>query len=67
MNQTELAKTLGVSKAYVSMIMNGKKKPSKRMVSILQALKVNQPEVKIEAKNEFLSLACLPIPALPRK
>jgi transcriptional regulator with XRE-family HTH domain len=66
MNQTELAKALGVSKAYVSMIVSGKKKPSKRMISILEALKVNQPEVKIEARNELLRLACLPIPALPQ-
>jgi transcriptional regulator with XRE-family HTH domain len=65
MKQTELAKALGVSKAYVSMIMSGKKKPSKRMVSTLQALRVNQEPVNFEAKEKFLSLACLPNSSTP--
>ena len=37
----EIAKQLGCSKAYVSMVMSGKKKPSKRMAAMLK--KVNSP------------------------
>ena len=36
MNQAELARDLGVSRAYVSMILSGKKKPSKRVAEKLR-------------------------------
>ena len=41
MKQVEIAKTLGVSKAYVTMLMNGKRKPSKQIVNKLKLMDVN--------------------------
>ena len=38
MTQTELAKELNVSKAYISMVLSGKKKPSKRVAERLTEL-----------------------------
>jgi transcriptional regulator with XRE-family HTH domain len=35
MKQAELARELGVSKAYISMVLRGKKKPSKRIAEKL--------------------------------
>ncbi|MFC1918606.1 helix-turn-helix domain-containing protein [Chloroflexota bacterium] len=64
--KAELARQLGVSKAYISMIMSGKKKPSKRIMSSLNRLRVNQQTVNFEARNPILSHARLPIPTLPR-
>ena len=62
MKQTEIAQRLGVSKAYISMVMSGKKQPSQRVAEELTKLGiVNQ----FEAKNEILSHARLPIPTLP--
>jgi transcriptional regulator with XRE-family HTH domain len=66
MKQVELAQRLGVSKAYVSMVMSGKKKPSERIVSRLGRLGVNLEMVNFEAKKSILSHARLPIPTLPR-
>jgi transcriptional regulator with XRE-family HTH domain len=59
MTQTELAKELNVSKAYISMVLSGKKKPSKRITERLTNL------VNSEAKNPILSHARLPVPTLP--
>ncbi|MFC2017573.1 helix-turn-helix domain-containing protein [Chloroflexota bacterium] len=67
MKQVELAKQLGVSKAYISMVMSGKKKPSKRVTSSLNRLGVNHETVNFEANNPILSHARLPIPTLPLK
>ena len=61
MKQCEIAKELGVSKAYISMVMSGRKKPSHRVAEELTKLGVN-----FEAKNEILSHARLPIPTLPQ-
>ena len=61
MKQTEIAQRLGVSRAYISMVTHGKKKPSKRVAEELTKLGVN-----FEAKNEILSHARLPIPTLPQ-
>ena len=52
-NQTELAKRFGVSKAYISMIMSGKKKPSKRIEKEL----VNFQRVNFRYENNLLSHA----------
>ena len=65
MKQIELAQQLGVSKAYISMVMSGKKKPSKRITSSLNRLGVNQETVNFEAKKSILSHARLPVPTLP--
>ena len=61
LNQTQVARELGVSKAYISMVMSGKKKPSGRVEEELTRLGVN-----FEADSSILSHARLPIPTLPR-
>ena len=66
MKQVELAQQLGVSKSYISMVMSGKKKPSKRILSRLKKLGVNYETVNSEAEKSILSHARLPVPALPR-
>jgi len=66
MKQVELAQKLGVSKAYISMLISGKKKPSKRIISSLNKLGVNHESVNFEAEESILNHARLPIPTLPR-
>jgi transcriptional regulator with XRE-family HTH domain len=63
MTHSELADKLNVSESYVSQMLSGKKKASKRVLGEL--VKFN--EAKSEADNLILSLARLPIPTLPRK
>ncbi len=67
MKQVELAESLGVSKAYISMVLSGKKQPSKRVADRLRELGVNQKVNQIEAKSSILSHARLPIPTLPHE
>ena len=67
MKQVELAQQLGVSKAYISMVMSGKKKPGKYIAEGLNRLGVNHETVNFEAKKSILSHARLPVPTLPRK
>jgi transcriptional regulator with XRE-family HTH domain len=45
MTQSELAKQLGVSKSYVSMLMSGQRKPSKRVAEKLK-------QVNLTVNNE---------------
>jgi len=67
MKQCEIAKELGVSKAYISMVMRGKKKPSKQITTRLNTMGIEVNSlVNFEAKNEILSHARLPIPTLPQ-
>jgi len=66
MKQVELAQRLGVSKAYISMVLSGKKKPSKQVAAKLRRLGVNLEAVDFEARTPILSHARLPIPTLPR-
>jgi len=67
MRQVELANRLGVSKAYISMVLSGKKQPSKQMASRLKRMGIEVNSlVNSEAKNQILSHARLPIPTLPR-
>jgi transcriptional regulator with XRE-family HTH domain len=63
MKQVELANRLGVSKAYISMVLSGKKKPSRLIAMRLERMGI---EVNFEARNQILSHARLPIPTLPR-
>jgi len=66
MKQVELANRLGVSKAYVSMIISGKKKPSKQVVTRLKRMGIEvNSGVNFEAKSPILNHARLPIPTLP--
>ena len=66
MKQVELAQRLGVSRAYISMVMSGKKQPSKHIAEGLNRLGVNHEKVNFEAKKSILSHARLPVPALPQ-
>jgi len=43
--KAELARQLGVSRAYITMIANGKRKPSQDIVNRLQGLGVNKLNV----------------------
>ena len=45
MTQSELAKQLGVSKSYVSMLLSGQRKPSKRVAEKLK-------QVNLTVNNE---------------
>jgi len=65
MKQVELAQRLGVSKAYISMVLSGKKKPSKQLAARLRRLGVNLETFNFEARNPILSHARLPVPTLP--
>ena len=67
MKQVELANKLGVSKAYISMVLSGKKQPSKQMTAKLQRMGIQVNSlVNSEARNQILSHARLPIPTLPQ-
>ena len=59
MNQVELSKELGVSKAYISMVLSGKKKPSKRVAERLTEL-VNSED--FQSYLAILSPSRLPVP-----
>jgi len=63
MKQVELAQQLGVSKAYISMVLSGKKKPSKRVAERLREVNFS---VNFEPREPILSHARLPVPALPQ-
>ena len=66
MKQVELAQRLGVSKAYISMVLSGKKKPSKQIATRLKRMSIEvNSQVNFEAGNGILSHARLPIPTLP--
>ena len=63
MKQAELAQQLGVSKAYISMVMSGKRKASKRVAEKLK--EVNLVVNSVSAAG-ILNHARLPIPTLPQ-
>jgi len=66
MKQVELAQRLGVSKAYISMVLSGKKKPSKELATRLKRMGIEVNSlVNFEARNPILSHARLPVPTLP--
>ena len=48
MRQIDIARNLGVSRAYVSMVMSGKKRPSKRMA---RKLKQVNKSVNVESTD----------------
>lgn len=65
MKQVELAKQVGVSRAYISMVMSGKKKPGKDVVNKLSRLGVNLEMVNFERNKAILSHARLPFRHIP--
>ena len=66
MKQIELADRLGVSKAYVSMVLSGKRKPSKKLSTRLKMMGIEvNSQVNFEVKTPILSHARLPVPTLP--
>ena len=46
MSKSELAAELGVSRAYISMIASGKRKPSQEFVNKLERVAVNELNVE---------------------
>jgi DNA-binding XRE family transcriptional regulator len=52
MTQVEIAKELGVSRTYVTMLMNGKRKPSKAIVNKMKLMDVNIPKLNINGVQE---------------
>ena len=50
MTQAELARELGVSRAYISMVLSGRKQPSKRMAERLTEL-VNSEANPVDPKS----------------
>ena len=66
MKQVEISRRLGVSKANISMVLSGKKKPSKQVATRLKRMGIEvNSQVNFEAKSPILSHARLPIPTLP--
>ena len=66
MKQVELAQRLGVSKAYISMVLGGKKKPSKQVATRLKRMGIEvNSQVNFEPDKGILSHARLPVPTLP--
>jgi transcriptional regulator with XRE-family HTH domain len=60
MKQKYIAKKLGISKSYLSMILSGQRNPNPKLAKKLSELSVN-----FEAENQILSHARLPVPTLP--
>ena len=66
MKQVEIARQLGVSKPYISMVLSGKKTASKQIEKKLKRLSIEvNSKVNFEAKYPILSHARLPVPTLP--
>jgi transcriptional regulator with XRE-family HTH domain len=51
MTQADLAKEVGVSKAYISLLLSGKRKPSKRVAERLKQVKQVNFTVNSECGN----------------
>ncbi len=54
MKQTEIAKQLGISKSYLSMIMSGKRTPSPEVARIISSQKVHKSEPISQCKGGAL-------------
>ena len=52
MKQVEIAKKLGISKSYLSMILHGKRKPTKELSRVLSS----QYSVNFEAMRQYHTL-----------
>ena len=50
-NKAQLARELGVSRAYITMIANGKRKPSKILVNKLGNIVVNKIGFSVERET----------------
>ena len=57
MNKAELARQLGVSRAYVTMLASGKRKPSQEIVNKIRELAVNNSNYSISSLTLVSSLA----------
>jgi transcriptional regulator with XRE-family HTH domain len=51
MTKAEIARQLGVSRAYITMITNGKRKPSQDIVNKVNSLSVNKQLQKYNPKS----------------
>jgi transcriptional regulator with XRE-family HTH domain len=57
MTKAQLARQLGVSRAYVTMLANGKRKPSQKIVNKIRELAVNNSNYNISSLTLVSSLA----------
>ncbi len=58
--KAQLARELGVSRAYITMIANGKRKPSKKLVNKLGNIFVNKIGLSVERETRLeLATTCL--------
>jgi transcriptional regulator with XRE-family HTH domain len=55
--KAELARQLGVSRAHVTMLANGKRKPSEEVVNKIRKLAVNNPNYNISSLTLVSSFA----------
>ena len=55
--KAELARQLGVSRAYLTMLANGKRKPSEEVVNKIRKLVVNNPNYNISSLTLVSSFA----------
>jgi transcriptional regulator with XRE-family HTH domain len=55
--KAELARQLGVSRAYVTMLANGRRKSSQKIVGKLRELAVNNPNYNISSLTLVSSFA----------
>jgi len=51
MKQVELAKELGISKSYLSMILNGKRTPNQELARRLSSLEVHNFEARFSLRG----------------
>ena len=56
MNKAELARQLGVSRAYITMIANGKRKPSEDIVNKLNSLSLETNQIVNKSEANLLTL-----------
>ena len=50
-NKAQLARELGVSRAYITMIANGKRKPSRNLIGRIGSLDVNKQHQILNPKS----------------
>ena len=62
MKQVELAKRLGISKSYLSMILSGKRTPSPEVARIISSQKVHKPKANPPCKGGALPTELQPHP-----
>ena len=57
MTKEELARHLGISRAYVTMLANGKRRPTQKIVNKIKELAVDNPNYNISSLTLVSSFA----------